>query len=123
MQEDTDAYSVMVASLLGQGANERAISVSQRAIELNPRSEQTWHNLGEAYFQTGQFEKAADSFEKVFQVGTGIAETHLMLGLTYLKLGRQPAALEQSKFLSTLDTDKEQQLRDAIAAAMPQTEP
>jgi hypothetical protein len=40
---------------------------------------------------------------------------------TFLKLGRESAALEQCEFLKRLDTSKERELRDAIAAVMPQS--
>jgi protein O-GlcNAc transferase len=114
-----DAYSVLAAALLGLEDYDRAIRASQQALELNPMLQEAWHNLGEAYFKEERFENAANSFEKLFQYGPGIPDSHLMLGLALLKLGRKAAALEECEFLKTLDANQEKELRDAIASTLP----
>jgi tetratricopeptide (TPR) repeat protein len=119
---DADAYCVLAASLGGLGDHEGAIRAARQALELEPEFPEAWYNLGNAYFETGQFEEAAASLQRVFQLGRGIPDAHVLLGLTFLKLGRESAALEQCEFLKRLDTGKERELRDAIAVAMPQSE-
>jgi tetratricopeptide (TPR) repeat protein len=119
---DADAYCVLGASLGGLGDQQGAIRAARQALELKPEFPEAWYNLGNAYFETGRFEEAAASLQRVFELGRGIPDAHVLLGLTFLKLGRESAALEQCEFLKRLDTSKERELRDAIAAVMPQNE-
>jgi tetratricopeptide (TPR) repeat protein len=116
---DADAYCVLAASLGGLGDHEGAIRAGRQALELEPEFPEAWYNLGSAYFETGRFEEAAASLQKVFQLGRGIPDAHVLLGLTFLKLGRESAALEQCEFLKRVDASKERVLRDGIAVVMP----
>src|SRR5216683_5811228 len=88
---DADAYCVLAASLGGLGDHEGAIRAARQALELEPEFPEAWYNLGNAYFETGRFEEAAASLQKVFQLGRGIPDAHVLLGLTFLKLGRESA--------------------------------
>ena len=87
--QDADAYCVIAASLGGLGDHEGAIRAARQALELKPEFPEAWYNLGQAYFETGRFEETAASLERVFQLGRGIPDAHLLLGLTFLKLGRE----------------------------------
>jgi len=44
--------------------------------------------------QSGQFDKSVTALEKVFQVGDGISDRHLLLGLAHLGWGNRAAALK-----------------------------
>jgi tetratricopeptide (TPR) repeat protein len=116
-QADADAYSLIASAKLGQTDYEGALCAARQATDMNPMLHEAWHNLGIAYFEMGEFQHAAASFQEVFELGRSIPDTHLLFGLASLKLGNVPAALEQCQLLHALDAQKEQELRDVASGS------
>ena len=114
---DADAYCVIAASLLGQEKHERAIAACKQALDIDPESHLAWHNLGEAYWGTGHFEKAASCLEKALKIAPAIAESHLQLGIAFLKTGRSSEALNQCRLLRKMDGDKADELQSSISGS------
>jgi tetratricopeptide (TPR) repeat protein len=92
-----------------------AIRAGEEAVKLHPELPETWHNLGQTYLETGQLEKAVASLEKVFKFGSGIPNTHYLLGLAQCKLGNKSGALEQCDALERVDSAKAQELRTVLS--------
>jgi Tetratricopeptide repeat len=62
-------------------AIDRALGPNLEAVKLNPEFEEAWHNLGQTYLGTGEFVKSVSCFERVLQLGSGIPETHCLMGI------------------------------------------
>ena len=101
---NADAYSVIAAVRMMLGDFPDAIRASEEAVKLNPELSEAWHNLGQCYLETGQLEQAIAGLEKVFQLGSGIPNTHYLLGLAQFKSGNKAAALEQCDALERIDS-------------------
>lgn len=88
-----------LALLVSKDRMEEAIELFNKAIDIDPNFPDTYYYLGTAYYNSGSFEKAYDTFKKVFQVDTSkslFAISHLgirgeitltMLQATALNLG------------------------------------
>jgi tetratricopeptide (TPR) repeat protein len=50
---------------------ERAIQYNLKALELDPRNVDAWHNMGLTYLETGRSEEAIRCFEKVLSLEDG----------------------------------------------------
>ncbi|MBT4482990.1 MAG: tetratricopeptide repeat protein, partial [Candidatus Latescibacteria bacterium] len=79
---------------------ESAISGFTELLTVAPNNDladnaQYW--IGECYYAIGNFEKALDAFEKVFNFpdSNKLSDAQIKLGLTYLKLGNTNNALEE----------------------------
>jgi tetratricopeptide (TPR) repeat protein len=106
---------MIAAARMMLGDHLEAIQANEEALKLNPDFSEAWHNMGQCYLETGQFEQAVASLEKVFQLGPGIPNTHYLFGLAQWKLGNKAAALEQCDALERIDSGKAQELRAALA--------
>jgi tetratricopeptide (TPR) repeat protein len=114
MDPNAHAYSMIAAARMMVGDLPGAIRAAKEAVKLNPDFPEVWHNLGNCCVETGQFEKAIASLEKVFQLGPGIPDTHYLLGLAQFRLGNKSAALEQCEALERVDSSKAHELREML---------
>ena len=71
MNPSAYAHCVIGVARMMLGDLPGAIQANEEAVKLNPELPEVWHNLGSCYMETGQFEKALVSLEKVFQRGPG----------------------------------------------------
>ena len=113
------AFCVMGLALLEQGNHERSIYYSEKATELRSNYYEAWANLGEALLVTGQLEKAVVCFEKVLELAPAIPEiayVRLQIGTAQLKLGNTEAAQNQYRLLHAMNSDKANELCNAILA-------
>ena len=66
-----------------------ALVYAQKAIEVNPRSDQAYFQLAKAYRIQGEWQKAADAVTKAINFDPQLAEYYYVLSLCQRKLGRQ----------------------------------
>lgn len=86
---DADILAEMSDSLTNSNHAERALSVLNRAMRLNPLYPD-WYlwNVGEAYFNLQRYEEAIQSFKKMHDQ----SEVHRLLASSYALLGQIPEA-------------------------------
>ena len=60
-----------------------------KAVRYNQEQLQAYQNLGTLYFEEGDFERAADNFERALAVDPAFNEARFNLGLAYLRLGAE----------------------------------
>ena len=78
-QATTSSLEALKAFSIGQqlqmaGKANESIPFHKRAIELDPNFGSAYKNLGEAYFFTGQRDRAAESFTKAFELRGRVSE-------------------------------------------------
>ena len=78
-QATTSSLEALKAFSLGQqlqmaGKPNESIPFHKRAIELDPNFASAYKNLGEAYFFTGQRDRAAEPFTKAFELRERVSE-------------------------------------------------
>jgi Flp pilus assembly protein TadD len=85
-------------TLLGQlygeaGAFESALEPLKRAVQLDPKSYEAWHNLGLTYFRLQRYKEARDPLQKAVALRPNAYGSVVMLGATLYMLGDDEAAL------------------------------
>jgi len=65
-----------------------------------------WTNLGLAYYQTGNYEEAAASYEKVEEIDPTFCPVHALSGITYRELGRFDDA--QASYYAAIDCEPDE---------------
>lgn len=78
-QATTSSLEALKAFSIGQqlqmvGKTNESIPFHQRAIELDPNFASAYKNLGEAYFFTGQPDRAAEPFTKAFELRERVSQ-------------------------------------------------
>jgi Tfp pilus assembly protein PilF len=79
-----NAYSVLAGVLINLDSNfDAAIPLLEKAIALNPVDDQARDSLGVAFFQKGQYEKAAGHFREALRINpqSQLAKQHLAIAL------------------------------------------
>jgi Flp pilus assembly protein TadD len=85
-------------TLLGQlfgdaGAFEEALDPLKRAVQLDPKSFEAWHNLGVTYFRLEQYGEARAPLETAVALRPEFYGSVVLLGATLYMLGEDEAAL------------------------------
>jgi membrane associated rhomboid family serine protease/Flp pilus assembly protein TadD len=97
-------YVVMAqrgAELLAQGKSDEALSYLQRAAQMKPDSVPVRRALAFAYLSKSQYDKAAEEFRRVIELGSKDEFDWYRLGSLYVEARRYPEAREAySKMLS-----------------------
>lgn len=99
-------------TLLGQlygdaGAFEEALDPLSRAVQLDPKSFDAWHNLGVTYFRLQRYAEARAPLEKAVALRPEFYGSVVLLGATLYMLGEDNAALpvlEEAQRLNPADT-------------------
>ena len=99
-------------TLLGQlfgeaGAFSDALQPLKRAVELDPKSFEAWHDLGLTYFRMKQYKEARAPLEKAVTLRPQFYGSVALLGATLYMLGDDAAALpvlERAHELNPSDT-------------------
>jgi adenylate cyclase len=92
------AYSSMATALRWSGRYSEAISFAEQSIRLDPYpSAVTFRNLGICYSSLARYEEAMTAYKKALQKNPNDIFLHLMLAVTYVKLGREEEARAEAK--------------------------
>jgi Flp pilus assembly protein TadD len=99
-------------TLLGQlfgdaGAFDEALDPLKRAVQLDPKSFEAWHNLGVTYFRLQRYTDAREALEKAVALRPEFYGSVVLLGATLYMLGDDDAALpvlEHAHRLNPADT-------------------
>ena len=94
--------NVMVLRMAGvladnQGRLEEAIGLNRRALEQDPLSAATYHNLGMALYAADHFAEADEVYRKALELAPQAVDNHALLALTVLALGRGEEALAEAQ--------------------------
>ncbi|HKW19616.1 MAG TPA: tetratricopeptide repeat protein [Terriglobales bacterium] len=96
------------ASCLGDaGAFDAALNPLKRAVQLDPKSFEAWHNLGVTYFRLQRYTEAREALEKAVALRPEFYGSVVLLGATLYTLGDDDAALpvlEHAHRLNPADT-------------------
>ncbi len=84
----------LLAQLYGDsGAFDDALDPLKRAVQLDPKSFDAWHNLGVTYFRLQQYAKAREPLERAVALRPEFYGSVVLLGATLYMLGDDDAAL------------------------------
>jgi len=98
----------LLGQLLGDaGAFAEALDPLERAVQLDPKSFDAWHNLGVTYFQLQRYRDARMPLETAVRLRPEFYGSVVLLGATLYMLGEDQAALpvlEHAHRLNPADT-------------------
>jgi adenylate cyclase len=78
------------------GKPQDALRLLEKAMRLNPYDYEFLHHLGVAHALTGRLEEAIPAFKCVLIRNPDFPETHLVLAIIYIALGREEEARAQA---------------------------
>jgi predicted Zn finger-like uncharacterized protein len=94
MPASLDGLLEAARTALENGSTQRAISLLQRAAQLEPSDSEVQTNLGYAYLDAGRSSEARRAFERACQIGGELPDALLGLGDILLSQGSLNAALD-----------------------------
>ena len=92
---DPEAHSSCGLVLSNYGQPIEAAGEYERAVALRPRDYNLWLQLGRAYKQAGEYDKAAESFRRSIRHAPYYAKPHWEMGALLLNLGRRGDAFKE----------------------------
>lgn len=94
-------------ALLRDHHNAQAAVVLERAERLEPSKGSILEALGRAYFNSGQHQRAAETFEALLEVDPSAHYGHFALGLSLARLGRPQEARTHLRLAAALNPASE----------------
>jgi tetratricopeptide (TPR) repeat protein len=92
--EDSDFLWLRMHSLVALNDKDTANIIAEKIQNLHPLSAEHWQNLGDAYQDLGEIEKAIDAYEFARSLGNESAENIMNLIFAYDENGNKGKALE-----------------------------
>jgi tetratricopeptide (TPR) repeat protein len=89
------AHSLLGLALHYAGKSERALDYFERAIALDPYTDNYLHHQAQAYFQLGRYEKAAELLKRRLTQNPHSDISRVLLAASYGHLGRAEEARTQ----------------------------
>ena len=116
LAERETAYGLLQrgTALLKNRHHAQAAVVLERAARLEPGKGSIVEALGRAYYNSGQHQRAADTFEELLEIDPSAAYGHFGLGLALKQLGRRNEARTHLRLACALSPDS-RLYRDALA--------
>jgi tetratricopeptide (TPR) repeat protein len=102
-EDQIEAYSMLVDSLVKQGDYEQAIEAGRKAAELNPSDPSVQLNLAMSLSRTGSYQEAADAARRALELEPTSAAASAILGQALLADGKVDDA--QALFQEALGHD------------------
>jgi tetratricopeptide (TPR) repeat protein len=100
-----------------QGDTAKAMEFAQKALDINPRSDQALFQLGRAYERQNQLEQAVASISKAVSLNARSSSYFYVLGTLYRRLGKldeSRRAFEEFKNLDRQSAELERTRREAL---------
>lgn len=109
-------------ALLHDRHHAQAAIVLERAARLEPMKGSILEPLGRAYYNSGQTERARETFEALLEVDPSAPFAHFGLGQSLKRLGRTQEARTHLRLAVAL-APKSELYRGALARLGPETKP
>jgi len=114
-QLKTYYYHLLGELSLSKGFNPQALENFTKAAGIWSTERIFYINaLGEAYFKTGELNKAEEKFQAVLEINPNYAQTHFLLGMLYEEKGRKEKAREHFQKFIDIWKDADENLPQLI---------
>ena len=123
-EDHESAYALLQRGqeLLGDRHHAQAAIVLERAARLEPMKGSILEPLGRAYYNSGQTERARETFEALLEVDPSAPFAHYGLGQSLKRLGRTREARTHLRLACAL-APKSELYRGALARLGPEPSP
>ncbi|KIM02537.1 MAG: hypothetical protein KU28_12390 [Sulfurovum sp. PC08-66] len=75
------------------GQYAQALTAYQKAIEINPKDDKAYYNMGIAYFNLKKYDKAVTAYQKAIEINPKDAKVYHSMGVAYAYLNEYDKAL------------------------------
>lgn len=101
----TNVYArrLLVSSLLKSGQNERALEVLQRGLQLTPDNPELLLQAGDAYYQSRDYAKATEYFDRASKLKPDSYVARARLGMSRLAAGDAERAISELEAVARED--------------------
>jgi Flp pilus assembly protein TadD len=79
--------------------------MDKQANWIDPDDAKAHYNLGNAYFESGKYKEAIESYKQAIRINPDLAEAHYNLGVAYSKSGMNKEAIESYKQAIRINPD------------------
>jgi cytochrome c-type biogenesis protein CcmH/NrfG len=86
----------------------RSILALEQEVAINPGNGEAWTNLGNVYFDTGNFPKAINAYNKSLEIFPNNPNVLTDLGVMYRRNGQPDKAIESFDKAMTIDSGHQQ---------------
>lgn len=87
------------------GEHVAAAEHARKAIELNPRSDRAWFQLGRAQERNGKLDEAADALQRAVAINARVSSYHYVLGSIYKRLGKTAESQQEMETFGRLERE------------------
>ena len=95
-------YLNLAVLLAKSNRQAEALPLLEQAEGIAPNSNKVRYELGKAYFDLGQLEKAQPELEAAVRIDPKSRESHYLLGRVYQRLGKTELAAQEFKITESL---------------------
>ena len=78
-----------------EGNLDKAMQFYEKAIGINPKDQNAYYNMGNAYYDKGNLDRAIQSYEKVVELNPKYSDAYFNLGVAYDTAGNSGKAIEE----------------------------
>jgi tetratricopeptide (TPR) repeat protein len=97
---------VNLAAFYNKSGNvDAALENGQKAVEINPKSDRGWFQMGKAYERRGDMERAADALTRAIALNGRVSAYHYVLATVYRRLGKQGESKQAMDAFSKLEQE------------------
>jgi tetratricopeptide (TPR) repeat protein len=82
----------MAEAFMGLGKLEEAVAILEGAVESSPTSVECWYRLGQAYFRSNAYEKAAMAYQQAVRIDPGFTRAYYGLATVHSRMRREQEA-------------------------------
>ncbi len=80
---DWSLFYLMGSTYANKGEYDRAIQAYQKAVAINPQSDQAYNNMGVAYDDKGEYDRAIQAYQKAVAINPQGDEAYTYMGIAY----------------------------------------
>jgi tetratricopeptide (TPR) repeat protein len=85
-----------------------AIEIGKKIIEINPKDDEAYYNMGYAYDELQEYQKAIDSYQKAIEINPKYDKTYNNMGIAYGKLEEYQKAIDSFKKAIEINPKKDE---------------
>jgi tetratricopeptide (TPR) repeat protein len=105
LQRDAVTYHFLANSTYNLGKIEKSIPLYQHAVDLGPKSERAFVDLGRAYGVLGRYKEAATALERAIELKPDDLQAHSFLGVTRFMQNDRERAMQEYRLILKKDPD------------------
>src|SRR5439155_11947817 len=85
-----------------QNSPEQALEYAEKAIEINPQSDQAYFQIAKALYARGDWKREAEAMQKAIEINPNSSQYHYVLSQVYRKVGKNKESQQEMEIFKRL---------------------